>query len=964
MVQKILHAIIHQKLRFNNGRLFSCLLSLLLFSPHIYASDDQDEAPESDIGISSESALTDSPYDIREIIFKPGKGKPIIDGDITDPFWEQAESFYLDIELYPTRLAPAVVATKGWVVSTTTHVYVAFKAYDPNPKKIRSALRDHDATKEDDYVSIIIDPTGALSKKYEFRVNPHGTLSDVVQDTVSDRYIYDWDTDWDGAAKIDEEGYTVEIAIPAGAIRAPVDYKKQDTKGVVILKRSYPRRVDRTLATFFFFKGATQVTEEKDAADDKQIVNQENVEKTDSGISTGIANSVVSPTPTSNIASTDNTSGSEAKNNVGAEDDAASTKTENTDTVKNEIKNAIETTTSETKGSAPTTVITKNEPGEDSTTETTNINNDGSEENKDDTVITSPPTIQDNASVSTDKTTPSSTAKKKPPLTTEKLTITPYYIFHVDEKRSIGGEFEQVDEHREDEVGFDAEYDFNSAETISITVNPNFTDVEADIARQSINNQFVVFKPEKRRFFKAPTEYYNTLIPTVYTRNIIRPSLGASYLQDNSSSSASAFWVSDRETEVIMPDTFSSDKVELLSDSKSGAFRYRYSKDKKTIGAIGTMRTGDDYHNAVLGVDGLIDLSIDDKLRYQALYSDTKYPERFADDLCEEDDCTTTPTPTDCPLGNCAVNAQVLRTDFGEPLTGHALQLRYKHDGPKSLYWVGYEDIAPDFRADLGFMKRVDIRSLNMAYGKKWYLKTLSDDEGKSRVRGYFIGTHTRSNEENELLENALSVWAEFRGTYQSVLRLGKRYRNRAVNRENQATLDVEGNAPLFDENYWQWYFEVSPFANWTLNLDGRIGETADADNLVLGDMVELKPKLTFQLAHFQMISSVTFRDFETDDQRLYKERLLSITMNYRSDHESSHRLIYLDDLTKRDISRWLGTELAREEEKTLEYTFTYKLKRDWSLLTGVKFEYDYKSDIDDGDITNRELYTKFEKQF
>jgi hypothetical protein len=794
------------------GRLFFYSF-LLSFGTTAYAIDDEDEAPAPDIGLSAESAPTDNKFKISDLTFTLVEGKPVIDGEITDVFWNQAKSLSLDFELYPTRLAPAVVETKAWVAISATHIYVAYNALDPDPQKIRSAFRERDATKDDDYVSIIIDSTGTLAKKYEFRVNPHGSLSDVVQDTISERYIYDWDTRWEGAARMHDNGYSVEIAIPISSVRAPVLQDDEDHRGIIILKRSYPRRVDRTLATFFSFKR-----------------------------------------------------------------------------------------------------------GLGKTTQT------------------------DNDSL-------------------DRLTFTPHYIYHFDEKRPIGGDFSQVEEHNIHEAGIDVAIDFDSARTLSLTINPNFTEVEADIARQSINNPFNVFQPEKRRFFKATTEYYNSLVPAVYTRNIIRPLWGMSYIRDDVRRSVGAFWINDRETEVIMPDNFGSKKVELLDRSDSGSFRYRHTKNRTTIGVIGTLRQADDYHNYLLGLDGLLDLGIDDKLRFQFLYSDTEYPERFANDLCEEDDCTQAPPPAFCPLGNCPVNAQVLRTNFGQPLQGHGLQLRYKHDGVNALYWAGYEEYSPEFRADLGFVRRVDIRSLNLAYGRKWYVNALAGDEGKSRIRGYLIYTHTRSHADNERLENGIGLWLEFRGSYQSVLRVGRRYRERAVSRINQASLETGSNAPLFDENYWQWYFETSPWKRWSFNLDGRFGETADADNLVLGDLVELKPKIALDLGHFRLIASATLRDFDVKNERLYKERFLSLTALYRKDKKISHRLIFLDDLTNRDTQRWLGDELNREIARTLEYTFTYEIQEQWSVLAGIKAEYDHESDVNNGDITNREVYLKFEKR-
>ncbi len=811
-----------------------CLIFLvqLILCANLYAATDEDEAPESDVGLSSESAPDEKQFEIPEVTFTVVDGEPVIDGKIDDLFWQQAVLFELELELYPTQYAPAVVETKAWIAANKTHIFVAFEASDPKPENIRSALRERDASKEDDYVSIIIDPTGTLAKKYEFRVNPHGTLSDVMQDTISDRYIYDWDTEWDAAAEINENGYSVEIAIPVGSIRSPTRFQDADHRGAIILKRSYPRRVDRTLGTFLLYstrgEKAGEITAVPSQADETTAIasSDENIERQN------------------------------------------------------------------------------------------------------------------------------------------KINYRPHYIYHLDEKRSIGGEYEKVDEHKLHAAGIDIDYHINSAQTLSFTLNPNYTDVEADIARQSINNPFVVFKPEKRRFFRSSTEYYNTLIPTVYTRNVIQPRWGISYIRDDVYSSFGAFGVNDKETEVIIPDTFGSDKVELLETSKSAAMRYRYSKNRRSFGLVGTLRTAEGYHNALAGIDGLWDIGLSDKLRYQVLYSDTEYPERFADDLCEQDDCTTIPPPEVCPLGNCSVNAQVLRTRFDETLNGYGLKIKYKHDSAGSLYWVGYDEFSPDFRADLGIQNTIDVRSLNMAYGRKWYVDASNDDQGKSRIRGYLVYTHSRSHEENDRVEDGVGLWAEFRGSYQSVARFGKRYRERAVNRTNQNSLATGSNAPLFSEDYWQWYLETSPWANWTLNLDGRWGEVANADNLVLGDMMEVKPKIAYRLDNWQFIVQTTYRDFDLDGSRLYKENFASFTILHRKSSQIGHRLLFLDDLTRRDLSRWMGDELAKEVEETLEYTFIYKPTKKTSLLAGIKAEYNFESDIDKGGITNRELYTKVEMQF
>lgn len=830
-----------------------------------------DEAPEPDVGLSAEATPMEK-LDIREVKFAVAKGEPVIDGKVDEKFWfqDQVEVFELQYELYPTRLAPAPVKTEARVVLTKSYVYVAFVAHDPDIKELRSAPREHDGTKEDDYVSIIIDPSGQSAKKYEFRVNPHGALSDVLQDTISDRYIYDWDTEWTGEAQITETGYSVEIAIPVTSIRQPEIDIGEESKGIVILKRSYPRRIDRTLANFFVVSRTSDQDDKKpaqikDGIDEGQGTKRDSLQKDDldKEAQTAVPQNIEITDLTSTAVSVELKSKSPERNN---------------------------------------------------------------------------------------------------------FQITPYYIYHFDEERDIGGTFEQVNAHRENEVGFDAKYQIDDARSLTITANPNFTEVEADIARQSINNSFVVFQPEKREFFRDATEYYSTLLPIVYTRNIISPEAGASFLRTGTTNSSGIFLVRDEETNVTVPDTFGSDTVELDVKNTSVAFRHQYSKDKKTIGVLSTFRSGDNgYHNAVAGIDGLINLGIDDKLRYQVMYSDTKYPQSFAEDLCETSGCTQTPPPpVPCTPGNCDTNAQVLRTNYGKPLTDHALRISYRHDGPESLFWANYFDVAPDFRADLGYARKVDIRVLNFAYGRNWYVQAADDDAGKSRIRMYAIANHHRSYTDDNELESGITLLAEFRGTHQTVLRVARRHRDLAVNRIDQSSLSTGDNAPLFSEDYWFWYYQIAPSVKWSIDLNGKWGEVADADNMVLGDMAELKPKIKYRLGNLEYTLEAVVRDFEVDNQQLYREEFLTFGMLYRKNKKISHRLLLLGDKTLQTINHaaWLDkSDDERQVTKSLEYTWTYQKSKYLKWLVGFKLEREQENNSEEA-LTNREIYIKFQKRF
>jgi len=842
--------------------LWKLLLVVLLLSVQC-AWAEMDEGIEGDKEVEGvEDVALDNPLlRVENVRFQHQPGAPIIDGDISDAYWLSARKFVIDMELYPTRFAKAVVTTDVWIGVGNGHIYLAFNAHDPDPANIRSAIKHRDSVKDDDYVSLVIDPTGKLSKKYEFRINPHGVLNDVLQDVASDRYIYDWNTDYEGAARIYDGGYYAEMAIPFESIKFPQfdPQATEEQKWVVVLKRNYPRRVYRTMGTVFFVTRAEGLGQTNAA-------HPEGDEALPGPLQPDYADQLYDSW----------------------------------------LQPALGTEPAEDKASDAPQLMAED---------------------------TSKPADFDGQ-------------------------LVPYYIHHRDETRPIDGKFDQVDEHGLDEVGMDLILSNGRNQEFALTANPNFTEVEADIIRDSINNPFIKQQPEKRRFFLSGFELYQTSMPIVYTRNIGQPEVGASYTYSGMENSAGFFWVNDKQTNLIMPDNLGSAEIELLDRSQSSAFRYQRSLDRQTIGVLGTFRTGEDYHNSVAGVDGIYNLGIDDKMRYQLVFSDTAYPDRFAEDLCDGAGCSSLPQQADCEIGNCTTNANAIRAQ-GDNLQGHALRLNYKHDGPDSLYWGSYYDIGRDFRSDLGFAERVDVRVLNLALGRKWYVDALREDQGKSRVQAYVVGQRIESRE-RETIESGYSLFVEFRGSYQSVLRAGRTQRQRRVNRINQSDLTLEGNSPLFDEGFWRWNLEMSPATSWTFNFDGLYGEIADPDNNVLGTQTEFNPKVTYRRNHLEWFTSITRRYYDLDEGKLYREKYFTMRFNYHTSQTVTHRLLYLDDLEKRHLSLWKDqSELAQEGERTLEYTYIYTTPSQWRILAGFKLGAEKENT--QRSLTQRELYLKVE---
>jgi hypothetical protein len=156
----------------------------------------------------------DSPHEIPEI-----SSSVDIDGVLDEPAWELALSLELAYETSPGENLPAAVRTELRLMSTSTHLYAAFIADDPNPSEIIANVTDRDNMFDDDRVSLIIDTFNDQRRSYMFFANPFGIQGDALDSYGLGAGDAAWDTIWDSDGRITPEGWVVEMAIPFSSIR-------------------------------------------------------------------------------------------------------------------------------------------------------------------------------------------------------------------------------------------------------------------------------------------------------------------------------------------------------------------------------------------------------------------------------------------------------------------------------------------------------------------------------------------------------------------------------------------------------------------------------------------------------------------------------------------------------------------------------------------------------------------------
>lgn len=171
---------------------------------------------------------------------------PHIDGAVDDAVWLDALELELDYEVRPGENIEPPVRTVAMIGYTTSHLLVAFKAYDPDPEAIQARLCDRDDMYSDDWVAIVLDTYNDQRRAYDFFSNPFGVQGDQIE--AASGGGGSWDAIWDSAGRITSFGYEVEMAIPFNCLGFQKSSDIQ-TWGFDLV-RSYPRSVRHHIGLF------------------------------------------------------------------------------------------------------------------------------------------------------------------------------------------------------------------------------------------------------------------------------------------------------------------------------------------------------------------------------------------------------------------------------------------------------------------------------------------------------------------------------------------------------------------------------------------------------------------------------------------------------------------------------------------------------------------------------------------
>lgn len=260
------------------------------------------------------------------------------------------------------------------------------------------------------------------------------------------------------------------------------------------------------------------------------------------------------------------------------------------------------------------------------------------------------------------------------------LQFIPYGFFAAQRFLNTSGGSSRFAPENEWRGGLDTKYVLHDSLTFDFTVQPDFSQVESDEPQVTVNRRYEVFFPEKRPFFTEGAGYFQTPETLFFSRRIADPKFGArmtgkagrwglGWLAMDDRAPGSALDPADPMYQRSAKVTVLRATREIGKESYAGFFFSRSSFGPAS--------------NQVLSLDTRIKLNPNWVLTGQAARAGTR----------------------DTESGSFA------GTDYFAEL---------RHSGLHTTYSASYLDRSPNFRADLGFIPRADLRQVKNSFSYRW----------------------------------------------------------------------------------------------------------------------------------------------------------------------------------------------------------------------------------------------------
>ena len=246
------------------------------------------------------------------------------------------------------------------------------------------------------------------------------------------------------------------------------------------------------------------------------------------------------------------------------------------------------------------------------------------------------------------------------------------------------------------EASLGIKYSFSSARVSEISINPDFSQVEADEEQIDVNTTFALNYPEKRPFFNEGSDLTDTWVNVIHTRSINNHT-GVGRIINRGEKDNWVFLAAlDENSPYIVPGEEQSFTA-MGKKSYSNIFRYKRSLNEGSfLGLVATNRKMIDNNGSgsIIGFDTRYRFNDTYQVEFQSVFSHTQ-------------------EPNDSLLVNSKTFGENYSYTFdGESFSGNALEIEFQRNTEHWRLEAGYDHQSPTFRAENGFVTNVSQRRI------------------------------------------------------------------------------------------------------------------------------------------------------------------------------------------------------------------------------------------------------------
>ncbi len=243
---------------------------------------------------------------------------------------------------------------------------------------------------------------------------------------------------------------------------------------------------------------------------------------------------------------------------------------------------------------------------------------------------------------------------------------------------------EVVDADPRPEIGANFKYGVTSNLTADFTLNPDFSQIESDRPQVEVNQRFALFFPELRPFFLEGAEIFQIRAPVtvVHTRTIVDPLYGAKLTGKAGKTTLGVLYANDGGASLGIDDP-RDPAFEWSAQTFVGRVRYDLYSES-FIGAVFTDREFVDGFSRLAGIDSSFRLGNTHSLGLRALRTDH-------------------------------------RTADGLYAGGYVFDAGFRKRGRNLSYSLDASAVSPEFKTDVGFVRRTDMRRYDGSVEYQWW---------------------------------------------------------------------------------------------------------------------------------------------------------------------------------------------------------------------------------------------------